>query len=109
MDYLRTKTYDEIQALLDAADGRVEEIRNRGRKGALTAMRDSALLKTYYAYGMRRRENVGLDLADLRRNRDARPSSGRAPDLDPAARRPVTASPTAPSTVARLAAQAARA
>jgi site-specific recombinase XerD len=30
-------------------------------------MRDSALLKTY-AYGMRRRENVGLDLADLRRN-----------------------------------------
>ncbi len=64
----RPLTYDEIQALFDAADGRVEQIRNRGRKGALTAMRDSALLKTYYAYGMRRRENVGLDLADLRRN-----------------------------------------
>ncbi|MFE9796560.1 hypothetical protein ACFYRL_33060 [Streptomyces goshikiensis] len=40
-------------------------------------MRDSALLKTYYAYayayGMRRRENVGLDLADLRRNPKAPP------------------------------------
>ncbi|MFI0811855.1 tyrosine-type recombinase/integrase [Streptomyces echinatus] len=64
----RPLTYDEIQDLFDAADGRVEEIRKRGRKGVLTAMRDSALIKTYYAYGMRRRENVGLDLADLRRN-----------------------------------------
>ncbi|MDR6317709.1 tyrosine-type recombinase/integrase [Actinoplanes couchii] len=64
----RPLTYDEIQALFDAADGRVEQIRKRGRKGALTAMRDSALLKAYYAYGLRRRENVGLDLADLRRN-----------------------------------------
>lgn len=37
------------------------------------------------------------------------PDPGRAPDLDPAAGRPVTApSPTAPSIVARLAAQAAR-
>jgi hypothetical protein len=44
-----------------------------------------------------------------RQRRDARPASGRAPDLDSAARRLVTASsPTAPSTVARLAAQAAR-
>ncbi|MFD7137289.1 tyrosine-type recombinase/integrase [Streptomyces sp. NPDC059894] len=67
----RPLTYDEIQDLFDAADGRVEEIRKRGRKGALTAMRDSALIKTYYAYGMRRRENVGLDLADLRRNAKA--------------------------------------
>ena len=52
----RPLTYEEVQALFDAADGRVEEIRARGRKGALTAMRDSALLKTYYAYGLRRRE-----------------------------------------------------
>ena len=64
----RPLTYDEIQALFDAADGRAEEIRKLGRKGALAAMRDSALIKTYYAYGMRRRENVGLDLADLRHN-----------------------------------------
>jgi hypothetical protein len=48
----RPLTYDEIQALFDAADGRVEEIRKLGRKGALAAMRDSALIKTYYAYGL---------------------------------------------------------
>ena len=72
----RPLTYDEVQALFDAADGRVEEIRARGRKGALTAMRDSALLKTYYAYGLRRREGCGLDLADLRRNAKA-PGYGR--------------------------------
>jgi len=29
----RPLTYDEVQALFDAADGRVEEIRARGRKG----------------------------------------------------------------------------
>ncbi|MFG2692581.1 tyrosine-type recombinase/integrase [Kitasatospora sp. NPDC048407] len=72
----RPLTYDEIQALFDAADGRVEEIRKRGRKGALAAMRDSALLKSYYAYGMRRRESVHLDVADLRRNPKA-PQYGR--------------------------------
>ncbi|MGW1620113.1 hypothetical protein [Streptomyces sp. NPDC002172] len=71
----RPLTYDEIQDLFDAADGRVEEIRKRGRKGALTAMRDSALIKTYYAYGMRRRENVGLDIADLSAIRRPRSTS----------------------------------
>ena len=64
----RPLTYDEVQALFDAADGRVEQIRSRGRKGALAAQRDAALLKTVYAFGLRRREAWGLDLADLRRN-----------------------------------------
>jgi site-specific recombinase XerD len=64
----RPLTYDEVQALFDAADARVEEIRARGRKGALAALRDAAVLKTVYAYGLRRREAAGLDLADLRRN-----------------------------------------
>ncbi|HUY44353.1 MAG TPA: tyrosine-type recombinase/integrase [Streptosporangiaceae bacterium] len=64
----RPLTYDEVQALFDAADGRVEEIRSRGRKGALAAQRDAALLKTTYAFGLRRREAWGLDLPDLRRN-----------------------------------------
>jgi hypothetical protein len=45
----RPLTYDEVQALFDAADGLVEEIRSRGRKGALAAQRDAALLKTVYA------------------------------------------------------------
>jgi site-specific recombinase XerD len=38
----------------------VEDRRARGRKGALTAMRDSALLKAFYAYGLRRQEMCGL-------------------------------------------------
>ena len=64
----RPLTYDEVQALFDAADARVAEIRSRRRKGELTAMRDSAVLKTVYAYGLRRQETVGLDVADWRRN-----------------------------------------
>ena len=72
----RPLTYEEVQALFDAADGRVEDKRARGRKGTLTAMRDSALLKAFYAYGLRRREMVGLDLFDLRRNPKA-PDFGR--------------------------------
>lgn len=64
----RPLTYDEVQALFDAADGRVEEIRARRRKGVLAALRDAAMLKTVYAFGLRRREVCGLDVADLRRN-----------------------------------------
>lgn len=63
----RALTYDEVQALFDAADGQVEVAQTRGRKGTLTAMRDSALLKTVYAFGLRRNESRMLDLAGLRR------------------------------------------
>ncbi len=55
----RPLTYDEIQALFDAADARVEQIRAHHRKGAAAAMRDAALLKTIYAFGIRRREAWG--------------------------------------------------
>jgi integrase len=48
----RPLTYDEVQALFDAVDGRVEQVRARRRKGVLTALRDSALLKTVYAFGL---------------------------------------------------------
>jgi hypothetical protein len=54
--------------LFDAADGLVEQIRSRGRKGSLAALRDAVVLKTTYAYGLRRRETVMLDEADCRRN-----------------------------------------
>jgi integrase/recombinase XerD len=64
----RPLTYDEVQALLDAADGLAGQARERGRKGALTARRDAALLKCVYAFGLRRREVCGIDLADQRRN-----------------------------------------
>jgi site-specific recombinase XerD len=39
-----------------------------GRMGALAAQRDAAMLKTVYAFGLRRREVWGLDLSDLRHN-----------------------------------------
>lgn len=64
----RPLTYDEVQALFDAADARPAEIRARGRKGSLAAVRDAALLKTVYAFGLRRTETSRLDLVDLRRN-----------------------------------------
>ncbi|MFD5327976.1 hypothetical protein [Streptomyces sp. NPDC127092] len=69
-------TYDEAQALFDAADGRVEEIRARRRKGALAGLRDAAASKTVYAFGLRRQETCCLDLPDLRRSPKA-PQYGR--------------------------------
>jgi integrase/recombinase XerC len=67
----RPLTYDEVQALFDAADARPGKIRGMGRKGALGAVRDAAVLKTVYAFGLRRAEASGLDVTDLRRNRKA--------------------------------------
>lgn len=67
----RPLTYDEVQALFDAADARPKRVRGQGRKGALTALRDAAALKTIYAFGTRRTESSKLDLVDLRRNRKA--------------------------------------
>ena len=67
----RPLTYDEVQALFDAADARPAKIKGQGRKGALTALRDAATLKTVYAFGTRRSESSRLDLVDLRRNRKA--------------------------------------
>lgn len=64
----RPCTYDEVQKLFDAADALVDEARSRGRKGTLTALRDAALLKVIYAYGLRRNETRMLDMADRRRN-----------------------------------------
>lgn len=39
-----------------------------GRKGAVAALRDAQLIKTIYAWGLRRREALQLDLYDLRTN-----------------------------------------
>lgn len=72
----RPLTYDEVQALFDAADTRVGSIRERGVKGALAALRDAVLLKTVYAFGLRRREACRLDVADLRHH-PRHPSAGR--------------------------------
>ena len=64
----RPLTFDEVQALFDAADGLAARIRSRRRKGAVQALRDAALLKCVYAFGLRRQEAVMLDLVDLRSN-----------------------------------------
>jgi site-specific recombinase XerD len=62
----RPLTYDEVQALFDAADELAEAARSRPVKGAVAALRNSALLKVIYAFGLRRREAWGLDVADFR-------------------------------------------
>lgn len=64
----RPLDYDELDALFAVADARVETLRQQGRKGALAALRDAQLLKTTYAWGLRRREVLGLDVVDLRTN-----------------------------------------
>lgn len=68
----RPMTYDEIQTLFDYCDGRVEQIVTAGRKGALAALRDAQMIKTTYAFGLRRREVSRLDIADLRTNAQVR-------------------------------------
>ncbi|MFF5088961.1 tyrosine-type recombinase/integrase [Streptomyces niveus] len=68
----RALTYDELQALFDAADDRVEQARKRRRKGVLASWRDAVLVKQIYAYGTRRRETSMLDLPDLRHNARAK-------------------------------------
>jgi integrase/recombinase XerC len=67
----RPLTYDEVQSLFDAADARPGRIAGLGRKGALCALRDAAVLETVYAFGIRRTEASRLDLVDLRRNHKA--------------------------------------
>jgi site-specific recombinase XerD len=67
----RPFTPEELQAFFDHADAGVDRIRQSGRKGALAAFRDAALLKVVYAWGLRRREAVMLDIADLHPNATA--------------------------------------
>jgi site-specific recombinase XerD len=64
----RPLSYDELQQLFDYLDERVERIAGSGRKGALAALRDAQMIKTCYAFGLRRNELCRLDVADLRPN-----------------------------------------
>jgi integrase/recombinase XerC len=64
----RPFNYDELQTLFDYLDDRVDRIARSGRKGALAALRDAQMIKTAYAFGLRRRELCFLDVADLRPN-----------------------------------------
>jgi integrase/recombinase XerC len=64
----RPFNYDELQTLFDYLDDRVDRIARSGKKGALAALRDAQMVKTAYAFGLRRRELCFLDVADLRPN-----------------------------------------
>ncbi|GIG61210.1 hypothetical protein Lfu02_55820 [Longispora fulva] len=68
----RPLTCDELETLFDFADSRVEAIVSSRRKGALAALRDAQMLKTAYAFGLRRQELCRLDLVDLRPNPHAK-------------------------------------
>lgn len=64
----RALTKAELQQFFDYADDQVAAGRTSGRKGWLTAMRDAAALKAAYAWGLRRREVIKLELSDFGRN-----------------------------------------
>ena len=67
----RALTAEELQRFFDYADDQVEHVAATGRKGTLAAFRDATLFKVAYAWGLRRRELVMLDIADLHRNAQA--------------------------------------
>jgi integrase/recombinase XerC len=64
----RALTVDELQAFFDFCDEQVRGRRALRRKGSLAALRDSAMFKVCYGWGLRRAELVGLDVADFHRN-----------------------------------------
>ncbi|WP_248243322.1 tyrosine-type recombinase/integrase [Microbacterium kunmingense] len=68
----RPYTRDEIQDLFDCADDRVMRIRRAGAKGWVAAFRIATIMKTAYAWGLRRNEVRQLDLVDLAANPRAR-------------------------------------
>jgi integrase/recombinase XerC len=67
----RALTVVELQRFFDYADDQVDRVAASGRKGTLAAFRDAVLFKVVYAWGLRRRELVMLDVADLHRNAQA--------------------------------------
>ena len=63
----RPLSYDQAQALFDAAHGLVEQTRRLASR-VQRQPNVMVVLKTIYAFGLRRREAWGLDVADLRAN-----------------------------------------
>lgn len=61
----RALTRPELEAFFAFCDKRVAGRRALRRKGSLAALRDGALFKVAYAFGLRRAELVGLDTCDL--------------------------------------------
>jgi integrase/recombinase XerC len=59
---------NELQTLFDVADDRVSNRRGNGRKGQHVALRDSQMIKTTFAFGLRLSEVAGLEVVDCRSN-----------------------------------------
>jgi integrase/recombinase XerC len=74
----RPFTREELQALFDHADAQLGKAVADGRKGAVSAFRDAVALKVVYAWGLRRREAVMLDLTDWHAN----PAAGQLGRFD---------------------------
>lgn len=64
----RPLSREELQAFFDHCDARVAGRHALKRKGSLAALRDAAMFKTIYAWGLRRREAAKLDVVDFSRN-----------------------------------------
>jgi site-specific recombinase XerD len=64
----RALTKAELQRLLDFADDQVAQARQRASKAWLPLLRDATIFKVAYAWGLRRREVVMLDLEDFGTN-----------------------------------------
>jgi len=67
----RPLSRDELQAFFDHCDAQVSGRHALKRKGSLAALRDAALFKTTYAWGLRRQEAAKLDVVDFARNPQA--------------------------------------
>jgi site-specific recombinase XerD len=64
----RALTKHELQRLLDFADDQVAQARQKASKAWLPLLRDATIFKVTYAWGLRRREVVMLDLEDFGTN-----------------------------------------
>jgi len=72
----RALSRGELQAFFDFCDAQVAGRRALRRKGALAALRDAALFKVAYGWGLRRTEVIRLDVVDVSPNPHA-PVFGR--------------------------------
>jgi site-specific recombinase XerD len=70
-------TRQELDSFFSYCDDQVERAVTNRRKGALSAARDAAAFKTQYAFGLRRREVVKLEVVDVHEN-PRTPEFGRA-------------------------------
>lgn len=61
----RAFSREELQRLFDFLDSRVDELYRAKNKAWLTTLRDAAIAKMGYAYGLRRRELLRLQIHDF--------------------------------------------